>query len=1533
MVTGRYPAASGVGDLVVAKRGSRLTWTTPAPIIYGTPLEPGQLNAVPEVPGALVYSPAAGTVLSVGEAQTLSVIFTPTDSVNYLPARATTTLTVIDSSAGVCVAPPGGPQGLVSWWSGEGDGIDRMGRNPATLQGGVTFAPGRVGQGFSFPAPGGVVTAPSPSLDLTRLTIEAWVSFDSLPSGFGTIVTKQDDPGYINYSLFVTSSGNLAFYWVDPAGTHSVVSSGVGMMAGVFHHVAVTVDGTRVRFYVDGVLAWDAPQETPLVPVPDGPLVIGTEFVSDQFYGVIDELAIYDHALSSGEVRDIYLAGTLGKCPPPSVLDVSPVVVELGGTRDFRAALTSNAVPLAGQTVTFSLNGTDVGAPVTDANGVATLAGVSLAGIVPGTYPGAVGARFAGNATYSPVAAAASLTVVDTTAPVVSILSPTNGSVYVTGQAAAASYECVDPSGVASCRGPVPSGRSIDTSTPGVHDFAVTAIDAFGNTSAASVSYTVIDLPRITVVSPTRPIYDLGSALVAQYTCDGAGSVTCQGDVLSGAALDTSTPGLKTFRITATDAYGNTAFQDVSYSVSLGSCVMPFSGMTAWLPGDGSSTDELSGAQAAWIGTEAYVSGQVGQAFAFDGNSSVSVPFTQAGTIQAWVRTSNRLQPAGTGVISMGGAQIELDGYGNYQLSMGSSDLVLFIGPATADFQHIAVTTDGSSIWTYLNGQLTDVQSTWPGLPGLTGGDLIVGADRSGLLRFTGAVDELQTFDRDLTSDEVMQTFLTGSAGLCKDHAPVAAATATPNPAEATGSDGATVLLDGTSSSDLDGDVLTYTWREGATTLGTGSTLSVLLPIGSHAIALDVNDGRHKSASTTVLVVVQDTVAPNLVGVSTDLTVEATGPAGAVVTWTPPTAVDVVDGPLAVACTPDAGAIFSLAATVVTCSATDAHANRAAHAFTVTVRDTTSPTIHVDAPVANATYLLNEAVAAAFACADTVGVASCVGPVPSGSAIDTTTRGPHTFTVTGIDTSGNATPAVIRYTVVGPPVITVTSPVLPIYERGSTLVARYSCEFATTCGGDIANGEALDTSTDGYHSFAVNATDDLGNTTSQVVTYAVSAGTSVTPFPDLLAWLGGDNSTFDEVTGADATWTGTAAYAAGEVGQGFAVSPGNSVSLPVAQSGAFTVQAWVRVANPLQPAGTGILSTGGPGQEPTSLEIGLDGAGNYQVTVGNHDLVLFLGPAADYFQHLAVTSDGSTMTTYLNGQPTDIEPWTGASAPGIYALTLGLDRAGLAPATAVVDEAQVFGRSLTADEVYQAFLAGASGLRKDQPPVAVATATPVEATGPAGVAVLLDGTGSSDPDGDPLTYTWRAGTTILGSGATLTPVVPVGLPVTLTVDDGRHKTATSNLGVLVRDTTAPDFSNVPGNQLLQATGPAGASASWTDPTATDLVDGPVAAQCVPASGSTFAVGDRVVTCSATDAHANTGTATFHVVVRDTTPPVLSGVPSIVTAEATGPSSSRVDSAVEQYLDHQQSQRQLELRPHRLAGRHLPSVCGRRCADQ
>lgn len=72
-----------------------LMWSAPADITYGTALNVTQLNAVAGVPGSFAYSPPAGTVLNAGGNQTLSVNFTPDDTVHYAPASASVKINVL----------------------------------------------------------------------------------------------------------------------------------------------------------------------------------------------------------------------------------------------------------------------------------------------------------------------------------------------------------------------------------------------------------------------------------------------------------------------------------------------------------------------------------------------------------------------------------------------------------------------------------------------------------------------------------------------------------------------------------------------------------------------------------------------------------------------------------------------------------------------------------------------------------------------------------------------------------------------------------------------------------------------------------------------------------------------------------------------------------------------------------------------------------------------------------------------------------------------------------------------------------------------------------------------------------------------------------------------------------------------------------------------------------------------------------------------------------------------------------------------
>ena len=121
--------------------------------------------------------------------------------------------------------------------------------------------------------------------------------------------------------------------------------------------------------------------------------------------------------------------------------------------------------------------------------------------------------------------------------------------------------------------------------------------------------------------------------------------------------------------------------------------------------------------------------------------------------------------------------------------------------------------------------------------------------------------------------------------------------------------------------------------------------------------------------------------------------------------------------------------------------------------------------------------------------------------------------------------------------------------------------------------------------------------------------------------------------------------------------------------------------------------------------------------------------------------------------------------------------------------------------------------------------------------------------------------------------------------VNLSATDANGNTGTASFHVTIRDTTPPVISATADITGIEATGPGGAVVMFTAPTASDLVDGAVSVSADHASGSSFPVGTTTVHFTATDAHGNHATSTFHVTVVDSTAPVISP-PTDITAEAT-----------------------------------------------
>ena len=246
--------------------------------------------------------------------------------------------------------------GLIGLWSGEGNAVDSVAGNNGTLVN-AGFTDGVVGKAFSF-APDsfpygtytGVQIPDRPAYALTKsLTVECWIR----PRGNGYIIFFRGDrrPGTDPYCLSLDGHLNLCFAICDGNNDHNVtVKTPVGL--GAWIHVAGVLDdgaGT-LSLYTNGVLA--AQLTTDVRPFgalqPDQSPGVGIGNLNDggnnfPFIGDIDEVGLYDRALSEAEVNAIYAehaadAGSRADPLPPRTFPRMPVRAWPGGINSDRPA-------------------------------------------------------------------------------------------------------------------------------------------------------------------------------------------------------------------------------------------------------------------------------------------------------------------------------------------------------------------------------------------------------------------------------------------------------------------------------------------------------------------------------------------------------------------------------------------------------------------------------------------------------------------------------------------------------------------------------------------------------------------------------------------------------------------------------------------------------------------------------------------------------------------------------------------------------------------------------------------------------------------------------------------------------------------------------------------------------------------------------------------------------------------------------------------------------------------------------------------
>jgi hypothetical protein len=305
-----------------------------------------------------------------------------------------------------------GSSGLVAHWKfDEGTGTsaaDSSGNgNTAKLINGPLWTAGKIGKALQFDGTDDNVTvAHSNSLDLSKsFTLTAWVNPSSTFTDFRSILVKNYK--YYLYASVAGYCGNGSPLGGFEGATDNMVCQPFQLATNTWTHLALTHNGSTLTLYKDAVPV--ASSDASGAPSPtSGTLQIGGSQFGEYFKGLIDEVRVYNKALSDQEVHTIYEEGSGGVAQiaatslpqngfaPAAPFDFSlsnsgDVTVDVGSsvTSSIKTSLTSGST----QSVTFSIAGLPSGATASFSDSTcepacSTIVTIATAGSTPaGNFP------------------------------------------------------------------------------------------------------------------------------------------------------------------------------------------------------------------------------------------------------------------------------------------------------------------------------------------------------------------------------------------------------------------------------------------------------------------------------------------------------------------------------------------------------------------------------------------------------------------------------------------------------------------------------------------------------------------------------------------------------------------------------------------------------------------------------------------------------------------------------------------------------------------------------------------------------------------------------------------------------------------------------------------------------------------------------------------------------------------------------------------------------------------------------------------